>query len=258
MTYRQPAGRTSRQIPTILVVGLLVVVAAIAALLAVSGYPLPVVRAPRRRPRPRRVLPAGVLRPRSRPHLQRPRYPPSIEVRSRVRPARVTVSSPMAPMVLRPERPWCAWGGGRGPPRRMTVFDTSTPVLPTSTPISSVPSAKRQLRAAEDGIEFFVDQRLAFPDVPGAAVPSGSLGLRLSGEGSPTLWQPPGTSAHESGDAVDLGRSDATAWLFAHGARYGLCQIYRNEPWHYELRPGAIDHGCPPHVRRLHTLDPRM
>ena len=53
------------------------------------------------------------------------------------------------------------------------------------------------------------------------------------------------TSAHVSGDAVDIGRSDATAWLSEHGAPYGLCQIYGNEPWHYELRPGAIDHGCP-------------
>ena len=29
-----------------------------------------------------------------------------------------------------------------------------------------------------------------------------------------------------------------------------LCQIYSNESWHYELRPEAIDHGCPAHVRR--------
>ena len=35
------------------------------------------------------------------------------------------------------------------------------------------------------------------------------------------------------------------AWLFRHGAEYRLCQIYRNEPWHYELRPEAIDVGCP-------------
>ena len=43
-----------------------------------------------------------------------------------------------------------------------------------------------------------------------------------------------------------LGRSDATAWLSERGAKYGLCPIYSNEPWHYELRPEAIDHGCPP------------
>jgi zinc D-Ala-D-Ala carboxypeptidase len=55
----------------------------------------------------------------------------------------------------------------------------------------------------------------------------------------------PDTSAHVSGDAVDIGHSVATAWLSAHGAAYGLCQIYRNEPWHYELRPEAVDDGCP-------------
>jgi zinc D-Ala-D-Ala carboxypeptidase len=59
-----------------------------------------------------------------------------------------------------------------------------------------------------------------------------------------------------SGDAVDIGRSDATAWLSERGAAYGLCQIYSNEPWHYELRPEAIEYACP----RLYadpTHDPR-
>jgi D-alanyl-D-alanine carboxypeptidase len=53
------------------------------------------------------------------------------------------------------------------------------------------------------------------------------------------------TSPHGSGDAIDIGPVDATAWLSEHGAKYGLCQIYSNEPWHYELRPEANDHGCP-------------
>jgi D-alanyl-D-alanine carboxypeptidase len=65
------------------------------------------------------------------------------------------------------------------------------------------------------------------------------------------------TSLHVSGDAVDVGHSDATAWLSEHGAEYGLCQVYGNEPWHYELRPGAADHGCPiPYADPTH--DPRM
>ena len=55
----------------------------------------------------------------------------------------------------------------------------------------------------------------------------------------------PDTSAHVSGHAVDLGHADATSWLSQHGAAYGLCQTYANEPWHYELRPAAIDRGCP-------------
>jgi zinc D-Ala-D-Ala carboxypeptidase len=67
----------------------------------------------------------------------------------------------------------------------------------------------------------------------------------------------PRTSAHVSADAVDIGPFDATAWLSAHGAEYGLCQIYGNEAWHYELRPEAIDHGCPPMYSDA-THDPRM
>lgn len=55
----------------------------------------------------------------------------------------------------------------------------------------------------------------------------------------------PDRSSHVSGDAVDIGPSRAAAWLSKHGAEYGLCRIYRNEPWHYELRRGAIDDGCP-------------
>ncbi len=67
----------------------------------------------------------------------------------------------------------------------------------------------------------------------------------------------PDKSAHVSGDAVDIGPADATAWLSAHGAAYGLCQIYGNEPWHYELRPEAVDHGCPATYADP-THDPRM
>jgi zinc D-Ala-D-Ala carboxypeptidase len=65
------------------------------------------------------------------------------------------------------------------------------------------------------------------------------------------------TSPHVSGDAVDIVHSDATAWLSKHGAEYGLCQIYRNEPWHYELRTNAIDRGCP-RMFANPTQDPRM
>jgi len=64
------------------------------------------------------------------------------------------------------------------------------------------------------------------------------------------------TSAHVAGNAVDIGDSDATAWLSEHGAEYGLCQIYGNEAWHYELRPDAVDHGCPP-LYADPTHDPR-
>lgn len=55
----------------------------------------------------------------------------------------------------------------------------------------------------------------------------------------------PETSLHVSGDAVDLGPLPAIDWLTRQGAGYGLCQIYGNETWHFELRPDAIADGCP-------------
>jgi hypothetical protein len=53
------------------------------------------------------------------------------------------------------------------------------------------------------------------------------------------------SSRHLSGDAVDIGYTDADSWMQQHGSRYGFCQIYANEMWHYELAttPGGT---CPP------------
>jgi D-alanyl-D-alanine carboxypeptidase len=66
----------------------------------------------------------------------------------------------------------------------------------------------------------------------------------------------PDTSEHVKGKAVDLGSAGAT-WLSRHGDAYGLCRIYDNEPWHFELRRDAADDGCP---RRYADAahDPRM
>lgn len=67
----------------------------------------------------------------------------------------------------------------------------------------------------------------------------------------------PQTSAHVSGDAVDIDGAEAAAWLSAYGAAYGLCQTYGNEPWHYELIPQAAASGCPG-MYADPTEDPRM
>ena len=67
----------------------------------------------------------------------------------------------------------------------------------------------------------------------------------------------PETSVHVKGEAVDIGYWNAAAWLDDNGAAYGLCRIYDNEPWHFELRPDAVTDGCP----RMYadpTYDPRM
>lgn len=67
----------------------------------------------------------------------------------------------------------------------------------------------------------------------------------------------PETSLHVRGAAIDIGGWDAATWLQQNGARYGLCQIYDNEAWHFELRADAPQAGCP---RKYWdpTDDPRM
>jgi D-alanyl-D-alanine carboxypeptidase len=99
--------------------------------------------------------------------------------------------------------------------------------------------------AADDGIKLVVNS--------GWRSPAHEEQLRreaiakYGSEAEASRWVATGTtSAHVSGDAVDLGPAGATAWLSTHGAAYGLCQIYGNEPWHYELRRQAIAHACPP------------
>lgn len=55
---------------------------------------------------------------------------------------------------------------------------------------------------------------------------------------------PADVSSHVTGDAVDIGFTDADSWLSQHGADYGLCQTYANEMWHFQLAttPGG---ECP-------------
>jgi hypothetical protein len=110
--------------------------------------------------------------------------------------------------------------------------------------------------AADDGVKFVVDSGWRSPEYQAQLLREAVL--KYGSEAEAARWvATPNTSAHVSGDAVDLGPADATPWLSAHGAAYGLCQIYGNEPWHYELRPEAVDHGCPP-MYADPTHDPRM
>jgi D-alanyl-D-alanine carboxypeptidase len=141
---------------------------------------------------------------------------------------------------------------GGAVPDGTTVFDTEVPGVGRLDP--ALLGALR--RAATDGgVELLVDSGWR-----SAAYQAQLLREAVSRYGSyqeAARWvATPRTSAHVSGDAVDMAPSGA-AWLSAHGAAYGLCRIYGNEPWHFELRPDAIAHGCPPSYADP-THDPRM
>jgi len=141
-------------------------------------------------------------------------------------------------------------------PDGTTVFDDEVPGVANLDPDLLAALREAATDATGDGVHFIVDSGWR-----SAAYQERLLQEAVSKYGSEeeaARWvATPTTSSHVSGDAVDIGPSDAAAWLSEHGAAYGLCQIYANEPWHYELRPEAVDQGCPD-MYDDPTHDPRM
>jgi D-alanyl-D-alanine carboxypeptidase len=141
-------------------------------------------------------------------------------------------------------------------PDGVTVFDDEYPAVANLDPALLGALRKAATDAAREGVTLYVDSGWRCPKYQEQLLRAAVV--KYGSEKEAARWvATPDTSAHVSGDAIDIGPAAATAWLSEHGATYVLCQIYRNEPWHYELRPDAVDHGCP----RMYadpTHDPRM
>lgn len=138
----------------------------------------------------------------------------------------------------------------------MTVFDDAIPAVADLDPDLLKALRRAATDVADDGVEFYVNSGRRSPEYQNQLLREAVS--KYGSEVESARWiATAATSPHVSGDAVDIGHSDATTWLSEHGAELGLCPIHKNEPWHYELRPEAIDHGCP----RMYadpTQDPRM
>jgi zinc D-Ala-D-Ala carboxypeptidase len=141
-------------------------------------------------------------------------------------------------------------------PDGVTVFDDEFPAVANLDPDLLGPLRQAATDAADDGVEFQVNSGWRSPEYQEQLLREAVS--EYGSEEEAARWVATAdTSLHVSGDAVDIGPSDATAWLSEYGDDYGLCQIYGNEPWHYELRAEAIDHGCPA-MYADPTQDPRM
>jgi zinc D-Ala-D-Ala carboxypeptidase len=128
--------------------------------------------------------------------------------------------------------------------RTVTPFDVQNPVIGWIDPalLTAIQNAARS--AASDGIDLRITsgwrtkgfQQRLFND---AVRTYGSKDIAQQYVASPD------SSRHVLGKAVDVGPAEADKWLISNGSRFGLCQIYANEIWHFEL---AADHGgqCPP------------
>ncbi|MCD9874969.1 M15 family metallopeptidase [Streptomyces guryensis] len=141
-------------------------------------------------------------------------------------------------------------------PDGVTLFDDAVPAVAKLDPGLLKALRRAATAAADDGVRFYVNSGWRSREYQNQLLRRAVA--EYGSENEAARWVATAvTSPHVSGNAVDLGHPDATAWLSEHGAEYGLCQIYRNEPWHYELRPSAIDRGCPP-MYADPTEDPRM
>lgn len=128
--------------------------------------------------------------------------------------------------------------------RTLTPFDVTNPVIAwlDAPLLAAIQNAARG--AAADGIDVQITsgwrtkgfQQRLFDD---AVRTYGSAGTAQQFVASPD------TSRHVVGQAVDVGPADADNWLIRNGSRFGLCQIYANEIWHFELAADQ-DGNCPP------------
>ena len=222
MNYSEPARPTTRRIRIRRrrAAGLLVVITAIAAAL---GYQLPA---------------SSSSTPSSPSTAAPPNFPPS-EHRG-----------------ARSEHRGALGEADGAVPDGVTVFDDEFPGVANLDPALLGAVRQAATEAAADGVEFFVESGWRSPEYQNQLLREAVS--EYGSEEEAARWVATAeTSAHVSGDAVDIEHSDATAWLSEHGAEYGLCQIYSNEPWHYELRPEASDLGCPP-MYADPTHDPKM
>ena len=263
MNYSKPARTTPRRIPKILVAGLLVVIAAIALGCQVLPSSSSTTASPTDAPRSEHSSSSSTSTAAARASS------PTTVLRSEHRGASGQSDSALGPpgqyrgalgevdgALPRSEHHGALGEADGVVPAGTTVFDNKVPGVTKLD--RALLGALRQAAtdAAGDGVAFYVNS--------GWRSPAYEEQLRreaiaeYGSEAEAARWVATGTtSLHVSGHAVDIGPADATSWLSAHGASYGLCQIYSNEPWHYELRPEAVDHGCPA-MYADPTQDPRM
>jgi hypothetical protein len=224
MSYSEPARTTTRRIRIrrIRAAGLLIVIAAIAAAL---GYQL---------------LASSFLTAASPIHVLRGEHR---DLRSEH-------------LILPGEHRGALGEADSAVPDGTTVFNDEIPGIANLNPDLLGALRRAATDAADDGVEFLVDSGWRSQEYQDQLLREAIS--EYGSEAEAARWVATAeTSPHVSGDAVDIGHSDATTWLSEHGAEYGLCQIYGNEPWHYELRPEAVDHGCPA-MYADPTHDPRM
>jgi hypothetical protein len=137
-------------------------------------------------------------------------------------------SVPMAP----PADP----GDGSAPPdgRTLTPFDVQYAAVGRLNPALLAAIQNAATAAAANGITMTITSGWRSPEFQQRLLDN-AIQTYGSYSAARQYVQTPEASKHVTGEAVDIGGQGADQWLIANGSRFGLCQIYANELWHFEI-----------------------
>lgn len=126
----------------------------------------------------------------------------------------------------------------------LTPFDVANPAVGNLDPRLLEAIQQASTAASADGITMTITSGWRSPEfqqrlLDDAVATYGSMAAARQ------YVQTPAASKHVIGEAVDVGGVGADQWLILNGARFGLCQIYANELWHFELATDTAG-NCPP------------
>lgn len=126
----------------------------------------------------------------------------------------------------------------------LSPFDSMNPVLSQLDPVllQAVQDASRS--AHTQGVELRVTSGWRSKGFQQRLLDD-AVSAYGSAEAAAEFVATPEVSRHVTGQAIDIGPPEAAQWLIANGSRFGLCQVYANESWHFELVADAQG-NCPP------------
>jgi D-alanyl-D-alanine carboxypeptidase len=151
--------------------------------------------------------------------------------------------SPPAPLDIGPAAT-DTYGGWIPDGQTLSPYDTSNPAVTNLTPALRAAVQRAADAARAQGVDLRINsgwrskgfQQKLFDD---AVRTYGTVDLARQFVASPEV------SKHVVGQAVDIAPVEADKWLIRNGLQFGLCQIYANEIWHFELALDAQG-NCPP------------
>ena len=128
--------------------------------------------------------------------------------------------------------------------RRLTPFDTWNESISRLDPnlLTALQEAARAARA--DGVSIEVTWGWRSPEVQQRLLDD-AIKKYGSYDAARRYVQTPEGSTHVAGQAVDIGGTAAIRWMNEHASRFGMCRIYANESWHFELAADQFG-NCPP------------